>query len=247
MIEIDDLGGVGKVQIRLIPNPFAAVPQHHFFLRSRPTPLPGFGIQSAAEFVTVLDRAHVACGSFVPNGIAFFIYARLREYAAQLSLACVRWLAILFAGAAFGFFAHHRNAGATHLHIPNGTALPLGDRPLYLHGPPWLAWLMIFFISADALGVTSPSFGGNRQPRQQLHLLPALIERTFLADRSQHAAHAGREFRVLYIQLHIHRKLTTMAVLAQVVRASTLGLSHRRQHGFRTHLHISGRMPASTR
>src|SRR5712692_6502657 len=87
VIEIDDLDGLWKMQIRLIPNPFGSVPQHHFFLRSRPTPLPGFGIQSAAEFLTVLDRSYIAGRGFVPYGIAFFINGGLCEYAAQLGLA----------------------------------------------------------------------------------------------------------------------------------------------------------------
>jgi hypothetical protein len=121
------------------------------------------------------------------------------------------------------------------------------DRQLQLQGLLELALLTNFDIFSDGLGGTFHGFGGNRQPRQQLHLLPTPIERTFLADRSQHAAHAGREFRVLYIQLYIHWKLTTMAVLAQVVRAETLGLPHSRQHGFRTHLHIAGGVAASTR
>src|SRR5580700_1179332 len=38
-----------------------------------------------------------------------------------------------------------------------------------------------------------------------------------------------------------------MAVLAQVVRAQTLRLAHRRQYGFGTQLHIACRIAAGTR
>jgi hypothetical protein len=38
-----------------------------------------------------------------------------------------------------------------------------------------------------------------------------------------------------------------MAVLTQVVRAQTLGLSHRREHGFDTQLHIAGGVATGTR
>src|ERR1700735_1449623 len=117
MIEIDDLSGIRKVQVRLIPNPFSSVPPPHFFLRSRPTPLPGFGIETTTEFLTALDRTHIAGRSFVPYGIALLIHCRLREYTPQFGLARVGRLAILFANAAFTFLAHHGNAGAIHLHI----------------------------------------------------------------------------------------------------------------------------------
>src|SRR5260370_37406366 len=105
------------MQVRLIPDPLGSVPQHHFLLRSRTTPLPGFGIQSAAEFLTVLDRSYIAGRGFVPYGIAFFINGGLCEYAAQLGLARVGRLAIMLADAAFPFLAHYGSAGAIRHHI----------------------------------------------------------------------------------------------------------------------------------
>jgi len=74
-----------------------------------------------------------------------------------------------------------------------------------------------------------------------------MIERSLLAHQSMHAAHPGRELRVLDVEFDIDRKLTPMAVLTQVVRAQTLRLSHRRQHRFRAQLHIARRMAAGTR
>src|ERR1700694_3928618 len=103
------------MQVRPIPEPFGAVPQHYFFLRPRPAPLPGFGIQSAAEFFTTFDRTHIAGRGFISYGIAFFIDGGLREYTTQLGLARVRRLAVLFARTAFTLLAYHRNAGAIHL------------------------------------------------------------------------------------------------------------------------------------
>src|ERR1700685_4503242 len=132
MIEIDDLSGIRKVQVRLIPNPFGSVPQHHFFLRSRPTPLPGFGIETTTEFLTVLDRSYIAGRSFVPYGIALLIHCRLREYTPPFGLARVGRLALLCADPAFTLLAHYGNAGAIHLHIQNGNAWPNRDRQLQL-------------------------------------------------------------------------------------------------------------------
>src|SRR5260370_6200836 len=149
MIEIDDLDRLWKMQIRLVPDPLGAVAQYYFFLRSRPTPLPGFGIQSAAEFLTAFNCSYIASRTFVPYGVAFFIHCSLGEYAAQLGLACVRRLAILFAGTAFAFFAHHRNAGAIHLHVQNGNARSHRHRQLQLQGSPKLPWLTKFDIFAD--------------------------------------------------------------------------------------------------
>src|ERR1700694_4068682 len=103
------------MQVRLIPDPLGAVPQHYFFLRPRP----GFGIQSAAEFFTTLDRTHIAGRGFISYRITFFIDCSLSEYAAQLGLARVRGLAILLARTAFTLLAYHRNACAIHLHIQN--------------------------------------------------------------------------------------------------------------------------------
>jgi len=159
----------------------------------------------------------------------------------------VRRLAILFTDAAFGFFVHHRDAGAIHLHIQNRNAWSHRDRQLQLQGSPELALLTNFDIFSDGFGRTFHGFGGKRQPRQQLQLLAVLLEGNFVADRRQHAAHAGGELRVLDVEFDIDRKLATMAVLTQVVRAQTLGLSHPREHGFGAQLHIAGGVTTGTR
>ena len=48
----------------------------------------------------------------------------------------------------------------------------------------------------------------------------------------------------LDVEFDIDRKLTAMAVLAQVIRAHALGISDGGQHRFRTQLHIAGDMAA---
>jgi hypothetical protein len=40
-----------------------------------------------------------------------------------------------------------------------------------------------------------------------------------MAHRGQHPSNPGREFRVLYVEFDIHRKLAVMAALTQVIRA----------------------------
>ena len=67
---------------------------------------------------------------------------------------------------------------------------------------------------------------------QQLHLLPPLFKSPLLADHGQHAPHAGRQFRVLYIEFDIDGELSTMAVVAQEIRAQAFRLSYGAQHRF---------------
>jgi hypothetical protein len=70
-------------------------------------------------------------------------------------------------------------------------------------------------------------FGGYLQPSEQFHLLPAMIERSFLTHDSLHAAHTWREFRVFDIQFDIGGELAVMAVRAQVVGARYFCVTYR--------------------
>ena len=85
----------------------------HFHFRTvglvRPClpPLPNFGIGTATEWLTALDRAHIAGRGVIPCRIALFIDGGLREYAAQLGLTGVGGRAVLFAGTAFGFLFYY--------------------------------------------------------------------------------------------------------------------------------------------
>jgi hypothetical protein len=67
-----------------------------------------------------------------------------------------------------------------------------------------------------------------------------------MADGRQHTAHAGREFRVFYVEFNIHRKLTVMAMLAQVVRSQVRNRPHRGHYRFRAQLHIAGAVATGT-
>jgi hypothetical protein len=53
-----------------------------------------------------------------------------------------------------------------------------------------------------------------------------------MADRGQHAAHSGGEFRVLHIEFHIHGELTVMATLTQIIGAQAAGRSQSREQRF---------------
>jgi hypothetical protein len=73
-------------------------------------------------------------------------------------------------------------------------------------------------VLPNGLGGALHRLGGHFQIGQEFELLASLIKRGILADHGLQAAHAGREFRVFNVQLHIGRELSTVAVRAQVVR-----------------------------
>ena len=87
-------------------------------------------------------------------------------------------------------------------------------------------------VHANRFCGTFDRFGGDRQARQQLDLLPTVLKGSVLTDCSQHASNAGRKFRILYVEFDICRKLSAMTVRTQVIRAYTLGFSYRSEHGF---------------
>src|SRR5207302_8560675 len=117
MIEIDDLRGLGEMQIGLIPYPCLGVCQNDLFLRTAPTPPPSFRIKATPEFLRSLNGAHVGGRIFVPDGIPFLVHRGLREHAAQFHFPGVSGLAVLFPRTSFGFFAYDRNTCAIHLHV----------------------------------------------------------------------------------------------------------------------------------
>ena len=78
----------------------------------------------------------------------------------------MRWLAILFTEAAFGFLVHHRNAGAIHLHIQNRNTGSHRDRQLQLQGSLELALLAKFDIFSDGFRRTLYGRGCDRETGQ---------------------------------------------------------------------------------
>jgi hypothetical protein len=60
-----------------------------------------------------------------------------------------------------------------------------------------------------------------------------LIEGSFVANCRHHPAHARREFRVLDVEIDVHRQLALVAMLTPVERAETLGCTHGGQHRLR--------------
>ena len=69
-------------------------------------------------------------------------------------------------------------------------------------------------------------FGGHLQAGQDFHLLPPVIEGGLLAHQRLHAAHAGREFRVLDVQFDIGGKLAGVAGRAPVVGTGDFHRAH---------------------
>jgi hypothetical protein len=181
VIQIHNLDGSRKVQLRLIPDPFGSIPSYHWLVRTCPASPPGFRIQSASEFIAVRDGTHLAGGSFVADGIAFFVDFGLSEHAAQLRFPGVGEFAILLAGTAFTFLAHHRNPRAIHLQVENGNPRPDRDGSIQLQGALEFPLLAPFDIFPDRLGCALDCFGGHRQTCQQLHWLSSLIQSCFLA------------------------------------------------------------------
>jgi hypothetical protein len=86
---------------------------------------------------------------------------------------------------------------------------------------------------SDSFGGALHGFGGHQQTCQQLHLLAALLEGSFMTDGSQHPSHARRELRVLYVQFDVDGKLAAMTLVTQVIRTQDCGRAHRGQHRFR--------------
>jgi hypothetical protein len=62
-------------------------------------------------------------------------------------------------------------------------------------------------IASDDLCRTLHGFGGHLQSSQKLDLLTAMIKGRLVTYQSLHAAHSGREFRRLDIQLDIGGEL----------------------------------------
>ncbi|MEJ7606153.1 MAG: hypothetical protein WKF37_07760 [Bryobacteraceae bacterium] len=67
-------------------------------------------------------------------------------------------------------------------------------------------------IFSDCFRRALHRFGRNLQARQQFHLLAPALEGSLLAHQCQHAAHAGREFRILDIQFGVGRKLPVVTL-----------------------------------
>src|SRR5260221_10163177 len=119
MVEIDDLDGTRKVLIGDVPDPFSAVGDDHFLLCPAPAKHPGFDINAAAEFIGILDRSRIGCGSLIAQWPALFIGSHFHEYAAHLDFTRARWLSFDPSVTAFQFRAHHGYLRAVHFDIKN--------------------------------------------------------------------------------------------------------------------------------
>jgi hypothetical protein len=120
-------------------------------------------------------------------------------------------------GPAHGLFLHHRHSRPIHLHIQDLNRLTDDNRQVQLHGSLNLHPLLRDDILSDRFRRALHGFGGHLQISQEFHLLTAMIERSFLAHDSLHAAYARRELRVFDVQFDIGGKLSGVTVWAQVV------------------------------
>src|SRR5207253_1104353 len=149
----------------------------YFLVGPSPAPPPGFGIETAAEFLAALNGSHITGGIFVANGIPFPIHLGLGEHTTQFDFAGVSRFPVLLAGTAFSFLAHYRDARAIHLYIEDGNARPHRDGQVQLHGLRPLALLPRFDVGSDGFRRALYCLGRDRQTGQQLHLLASLLER----------------------------------------------------------------------
>jgi hypothetical protein len=80
---------------------------------------------------------------------------------------------------------------------------------------------------------------------ESLALFAAMIEGSLLAHQSAHAAHPGRELRILDIQFDISRELALMTVGAQIVWTPDSHRAYNRQNGLGTQFPVMGALATS--
>jgi hypothetical protein len=110
VIEIDDLQGARKMQIRQIPDPFGSVAHDNLPLRAAPATVPGFAVDAFSKFFGRLDGSSVGSRIRITNRVAFLVPRGLGEHAAELGFACVRRLAVRLAFASLRLFLDDRYA-----------------------------------------------------------------------------------------------------------------------------------------
>ena len=127
-----------------------------------------------------------------------------------------------------------------------GTGFAQHHGQIQLHGSLDLFLLGCGDILADGFRRPLHGFGGHLQIGKQFHLLPSVVEGCLLADDRLHAAHPGRELRVLNVQFDIGGELAGMAVRAQVVGARHFHHAHHRQDRFGAQFPIMRRVATTT-
>ena len=98
-----------------------------------------------------------------------------------------------------------------------GIGSPADDGQVQLQGLLDLLLLALSDIGSEGFRRTLHRFGGHLQAGQNFHLFAAVIEGGLLAHQRLHAAHPGREFRVLDVQFDIGGKLAGVTVRAPIV------------------------------
>src|ERR1700691_6134239 len=220
------------MQIGEVPDPFGPIAEGHFLLGSAPAAIPGLRIEAFAELLGGFDSSGVGGRIRITNSKAFLVAGGLGEDASQFDFPSMGGLTIDFARTALRVSAHHGHAGAIELDIEHGNGRTDRDGQIQLPGTIAFLLLACGDVRANRFCGTLDRLGGDRPARQQLDLLPTVLEGSVLTDRGQHASNAGRKFRILYVEFDICRTLSAMTVRTQVIRTYTLGFSYRGEHGF---------------
>jgi hypothetical protein len=129
----------------------------------------------------------------------------------------MRWLAPVFAGAAFGLCRSDGHTRAIHFDIQHRDIASRDLGQIELHGALDFSLFAALDIAADGFGVPFDGLARDLQARQQLHLLAALIKRGVAAHHRHHAPHAGRVLGVEDVEFPVARALPVMAGGAAVI------------------------------
>ncbi len=101
-------------------------------------------------------------------------------------------------------------------------------------------------VCSDRFGGSFYRLGSHFQICQELELLATLSKRRLVSDGCEHAPNAGREIRLVNVELHVRRKLSAVACRAQIVGSVDLCPAHSREDRPGTHSFIFGRVTAGT-
>src|ERR1039457_4190156 len=246
MVQIHDLNGAGEVLVGQIPDPDGAISQDHFERGPLPASASSLRIDAEAELFGGFDGGYVGGGARISDGPAVRVHSGLREHAAELALACTGALSLDPARPPFGFGSHDGYLDAVHQYI-HFRDVPFGNqRQNELFGAPDLLLVPLGDLRANGLCGAFDGFGGDVQPRQQLHRLARRSKRHLTAHHSFHAPYARRGFQASDTQFRVNRILSLRAIDAQEIGAPQLDRPQHGQYGLGTQFFVVGRATART-
>ena len=171
----------------------------------------------------------------------------MKTHPSLTSRVCAGWPSVRLAFAAPRLFLHPRHARPVHLHIPDRNRLAHHHRQVPLNRLLNLLPLSPGDILSDGLGVALHRLGGHLQTGEEFHPLASVIEGSLLAHHSLHAAHTGRELRVLNVQFDIGGELALRAVRTQIVGPRYSDCAHHREDGLGPQFPVLGQLTTRAR